>query len=275
CRTDSFLSIIKNKKLWLSSMDHLNDFMEKRLFISEFEKFINESEDPKVYQSIRRSIEANMNLGTPYLCCLSGSGDILSQWRSYGQDGYGLSIGFDPDKLVAHKGTKIMNNGLMEYSIFLNKVEYLDTKSIYDLIATLMHEYRGVVKFHNGNLDFDNQPPDFQNKIVDLDRQFFHFNTHIKSDAFKEENEIRLVYVHNKDHDSGANNRPINNLTYRISNNNLTSYFEFVIPHDAINKIYLGPKNKFSENDVRSFLKHSGIGNYQDVEILKSIATYC
>ncbi|EDO2996150.1 DUF2971 domain-containing protein, partial [Salmonella enterica] len=155
-------SIIKNKKLWLSSMDHLNDFMEKRLFISEFEKFINESEDPKVYQSIRRSIEANMNLGTPYLCCLSGSGDILSQWRSYGQDGYGLSIGFDPDKLVAHKGTKIMNNGLMEYSIFLNKVEYLDTKSIYDLIATLMHEYRGVVKFHNGNLDFDNQPPIFK-----------------------------------------------------------------------------------------------------------------
>ncbi|VEA41063.1 Uncharacterised protein [Salmonella enterica subsp. enterica] len=29
CRTDSFLSIIKNKKLWLSSMDHLNDLWKR------------------------------------------------------------------------------------------------------------------------------------------------------------------------------------------------------------------------------------------------------
>ena len=34
-----------------------------------------------------------------YICCFSGDGDLLSQWRAYADDGKGISIGFKKSKI--------------------------------------------------------------------------------------------------------------------------------------------------------------------------------
>lgn len=50
------------------------------------------------------------------IACFSKNGDKLSQWRSYGQDGYGVAIGFGLDKIKLIKDEG--NNILVKYVIY-------------------------------------------------------------------------------------------------------------------------------------------------------------
>ena len=39
---------------------------------------------------------------SPFVACFSSNGDVLSQWRSYSENGFGFSIGFSTEEMQNH-----------------------------------------------------------------------------------------------------------------------------------------------------------------------------
>lgn len=61
----------------------------------------------------------------PYIFCLSKDKDVLSQWRSYANDGKGVAIGFDVDFIEKHYslyGTEVIYDKEKQYDILSQKI---------------------------------------------------------------------------------------------------------------------------------------------------------
>lgn len=103
---------LKNNSLLLTDIQKSNDNTElqliykvlKDVFEEEFNKKIPKymeqnfpkEEFIKFYEKNTDFInKAEKALHIQYVTCFSSSGDMLSQWRGYGNDGEGISIGFD------------------------------------------------------------------------------------------------------------------------------------------------------------------------------------
>lgn len=118
CSLESFYLIIRNKTLRLSDITKSNDSMElmlpkddivyiledayenvetqylkKFMTVEEFRKHVKDNMNNYFNDKLRNSIF--------FVMCFSGtqSGDLLSQWRGYADDGRGVAIGFDVDTL--------------------------------------------------------------------------------------------------------------------------------------------------------------------------------
>ncbi|KVJ38982.1 hypothetical protein AWS33_08085 [Enterobacter cloacae subsp. cloacae] len=278
CSTDAFLNIVKYKKLWLGDIEYMNDFMEMKWFMNVFNEIIASEMCEAAYKKIHEEIIRNINLTRRYMCCLSESGDILSQWRSYAQDGTGVSIGFNPEKLKVRHYELLSQNINIKESFFLNKVSYISKERVRERIIEVLSSDQEVNNFFSqNNRGFVKLELDMQHRIVHLMRKILHLAIHIKNPAFSEEKEVRLVYNHMPSHHNNEKHHIknyanfIKSKNYRISNGNLTSYYEFPLFNGSIQKIILGPKNKFNENEVKEFLK---MHNHQNVEIERSKASY-
>lgn len=64
-----------------------------------------------------------------YISCFSKESDILSQWRAYADNGKGVSIGFDLEKLVKE------DNLLISEIIYEDKVVQDETENDVEVIA--------------------------------------------------------------------------------------------------------------------------------------------
>lgn len=90
CSVDTFLSIINSNKIWLSSSLTTNDFLENQLILLKLEKILNE-ENSKYKENFKRFYEHfRINVTSTFVSCFSENGDLLSQWRAYANDVYGV-----------------------------------------------------------------------------------------------------------------------------------------------------------------------------------------
>lgn len=272
CSPDSFFSIIQNKRLWLSSMDHMNDYMEKKWFYTALRDCLSKNLETYCFNQLITHLDDNMSVGTPFACCLSKSGDILSQWRAYAKDGFGVSIGFNRTKIDVYNGM-IGNHLDSKHRLTLADVEYMDIKRVNSLVESILSRYSFIKKYYMNEIISSSKFSRYDELIHRLIGNVIHLNTITKNPAFKEEKEVRLVY---QTLDIGKYEHPdsslIKDLKYRVYNDQITSYYEFAFPKQAISKIILGPNNKFKENDIINFLQYNGFDH--SIEILKSKASY-
>ncbi len=88
----------------------------------------------------------------------------------------------------------------------------------------------------------------------------------LKSDAFREEKEVRLISYFFRTLEEGAN--------FRATRNCIIPYREFELherERTPIVRVFLGPKQRTPVVDVEYFLKINGFHN---VEVLRSAAPY-
>ncbi|ETX34450.1 hypothetical protein SPFCAV_00904 [Salmonella enterica subsp. enterica serovar Gallinarum/Pullorum str. FCAV198] len=272
CSPESFFSIIQNQRLWLSSMDHMNDYMEKKWFYSTLKKYLYKNLDANCVDQFIAHLDDNISIGTPFACCLSKSGDILSQWRAYAKDGFGVSIGFDREKLDVYDGI-IGNNLDPKHRLTLSDISYMDINVIECLAERILSRYSFIKKYYMNEIISTSKFNRYDKCILELISNIIHLNTTTKNPAFKEEKEVRLVY---QTLDTGRYEYPesssIKDLKYRISNNQIISYYELGFPKDAVSELILGPPPKFKESDIVNFLQYNGFEH--SIKILKSKASY-
>ena len=208
--------------------------------------------------------------------CLSEKPDLLSQWRGYADDGKGFSIGFAKEYL--HELAKTKEDG--EYGFRIGKVVYEPTeheaalKPIYDEIKEFVDSGK-LKKPRFGLLNMPNEE-----KMKKLDDEYLKSikalwlkaiktlkNVYmLKSKAFSEEAEWRLVSYLSKDADDLA--------FYRASGNRLIPYREFKLKPlnvSAITEVYIGPKNITPNFVIEKFLAQNG---FPEVSVNRSAATY-
>jgi hypothetical protein len=276
CSTSTFISIISNNSIWLSSLSLSNDTMEGRILRKTLIQMLaNGKAGEEEIGHIESSLDFVENFFDGLGFCLSAEPDLLSQWRGYADDGQGFSIGFS--KYYLEKMCKAKDEG--DFTFFLSKVLYEPSEHEQELIALyrIIKEQidSGKLKmppvggFRRPN-EYEKLMKEYVDSISTVTKTIIgHTYKNIyrmKGKAFSEEKEWRLFTLLMKENDD---------LSFvRSGINRLVPYKKVILKEldiPIINKIYIGPRNITPGWAIRKFLTQSG---FNDVSIEKAAATY-
>lgn len=269
CSSGAFLSIISNKKIWLSDINTMNDFGEMHWaydrFMEAANNVINEIGESFI-SKVDEIISTSQQRVLPMLCSFSTDGDVLSQWRAYSENGKGVAIGFSTKELK-------------KLGLKLGRVEYNRAAQVQHFSLFL----RALHKVYNdlGPNERDEALFDFSAEMA-VDMCFF------KVPGFSEELEIRAVRAINVNNnegifsfkDTGADS--VENETgkeldvkFRSSlSGGIIGYIELpfdCLGSEAISEVVIGPASQNNGNEISAALSAQG---YNSFSIRKSESTY-
>ncbi len=270
CSVSSFVSIISNKKLWLSDIYKTNDKSEKQYYgelVIDYlkNKFELSTEDENnLVKRLKDITDPRFEHEFSYACCFSECSDSLSQWKMYGDNGQGVCIGFDLNTL------KKVNNSIISF----DKVHY--PPNFYkSSINRSMHSYIDIyAKTKSYPLIFD----------ILMKKSGF-----CKNPSFSAEKEWRILLSSNKSYcglisvedpiDGIHNNKSVygwkNDLyslsmpKIRVVNNSIRTYYELdfsKVNNDLIKCIVIGPNSKLESIDVYNLLLNTGFASADNYE---------
>lgn len=169
-----------------------------------------------------------------FICCFSKESDLLSQWRGYGDDGKGLAIGIDLERIAA-----------LSSFVACKEVSYFSiSMEDEDLSNDEIELFRDFVGNGNG----------FSVKSL----------SSYKSRFFAEENEVRLIYSLEQEESLLEKDKKaefledMKKIKYRKGAEGLVKYLDWSIPKDAIREVVIGPKCRLNRHDVEEYLSFNG-----------------
>ena len=261
CSVESFRAIIENKTLWLSSVYNLNDYKEIHWIKDKIFKKIKSSVTKDNFLKYKSFEELYSNqLPNVYIASFSEGSDLLSQWRAYANDGFGVAIGFNSEYFKENK--------LVQTSVVL--YDELEQEKQIDLILSPLEKL---------DQNIDTESLEFveicKNIIIDIN----NLSAKSKNELFKEEQEVRLIHtpkiIDDKENKKYIFEDNISQMMFRSVCGNLIPYFELKFEKEkqipAIFEIIKGPKNKFIDEEAKIFLSNNG---FYSVDIKSSKSSY-
>lgn len=267
CSAETFNAICTNKRIRFCDIFTMNDFMEMHWGYQKWEEvagdllpevgldFINEI-DKHIHESGGRCL--------PLAACFSESGDVLSQWRAYANDGKGFSIGFDASILtkLAVKPLRVLYNQdeqKREIRAFIQALHYMEDGEKNKKGAEFIEDCR-MLAF---DLCAFKNPSFAEEKEI---RMIHLLNFEPSNDS------LRLVdpggYAFGSDKDGEKigffmkDSSPVAFIDIDFSNNGIC---------DSIKNVLIGPRNTSLTSAISIYLETSGIHN---VNVKKSSASY-
>jgi DUF2971 family protein len=242
------LGIIGHGEIWASHTQYLNDVREFRHAIGVVEEQLSSMKSEPQYlgnaellDQMEDGIKGIESINV-CVCSFSGDGDVLSQWRAYGGETAGFSIGFSGTFLRAISD---------ELGFWLVPVLY-DEDEQRAVVRTLLHDVLVENMQPNANstisgADTREQPPG-GNLVAYLNR----YAPILKHKSFSEEREWRII------------SKPLfcsnERFAYRAGASMLVPYFRIPLSSDRqpfkVEKIIVGPTPypEQSKNSVRGLL---------------------
>ncbi|WP_269221881.1 DUF2971 domain-containing protein [Flavobacterium sp. IMCC34518] len=272
---NGFISIIETQSLYCTNVNFLNDSKELKhgieLILKALE-IVKNSENNDIIESTKNNIEI-LNKTEKYVTCFSKDGDSLSQWRAYGNDGKGISLGFDFSGLK-NNFNKNLTGLHIEYD------ERLQYEAIEEFIKIIIAFYNNIKS------RFDWSEHDFNHTTsISIIRFLNHIIYSYKHPSFIDEKEYRLQFELKKNSKADILFRTSTNLIipYTIIKNSYTAYLETKKPNETepifgikklpLNKIIIGPSLDYEivKIGLEKFLIMNG---YENIEIIKSNVPY-
>ncbi len=273
CDASAFHAICTKKKMRFSDISSMNDFLEMHWGYSiwkqlHVDKELNDSIGKSFLDEIDKVFSSSGMYALPVISCYSLDADVLSQWRSYADDGKGFAIGFNP-------------NDMLQLPIRPLKVLYDQQAQIEELKETIMALFEAE---RSRGMRFGH---DFMKACFPLAVDFAAF----KNPAFKEENEVRLVHVLNYYQSNNAlllrddGGKEGGNefgervkgmdVQFRMRDNAPIAFIEYDFTCEGkvnpIKEVIIGPKNLVKQTSVSVFLETIGIAS---VTVKYSKASY-
>lgn len=181
------LGIITDHDLRLTHSLYLNDAEEMVHGYKAAEKVIGDAKSAKndpMWIDYLDQLAALLKKPLPqgvYLCCFYQKDNLLSQWRSYGANGTGVSLSFEPQQFSFVTGPDSPHGGMMR----LWKVFYDPEQQVRILNSAI-------------NFAFEHPPPG-KAAVEDIARQaadaIEFFIPTFKNPDFTEEGEWRLIFT--------------------------------------------------------------------------------
>lgn len=286
CHTPTAFNILQSQTIRLSPLSAANDSMEGRVFASAFRKIVATSRLPRSVAEIASIvIDGHANHMEGFAFCLSENGDLLSQWRAYADDGYGVALGFDKALLGGDHGSvfgrsffelrKIIYGGdelrskaqaLVEelenefspHGEFVRLRAGIDVNDALALLADREADAAGIFKVSGGKLAIAES---FLRKVTKVPWETFYN----KSESFSEELEWRILRYRQR--------AGFPEIKFQADRKQIKPFIEWSFSEStkkAIFSLTLGPRNTSDLNWVRSFLADIGLPN---VNVKKSAAT--
>lgn len=276
---NGFISIIETQSFYCTNVNFLNDSKEFKYGVETILKAVENlttNKNSSILEKIKDNIELLLK-SDKYVTCFSKEGDSLSQWRAYGNDGKGISLGFKFSDLTG-SFDKYLTGSHIEY------VEKTQLEIIEEFIRLIIEFYKKVEAKYNWN------GQDFNNLVSKVIIKFLNNVIHAyKHPSFIDEKEYRLQLEIDgnlyKKGDIDILFKASENLIipYTIIKNSYTAYLETKEPNETepifgvkklpLNKIIIGPNLDFDivKIGLEQFLINKG---YENVEIIKSEVPY-
>jgi Protein of unknown function (DUF2971) len=259
CSNETLRLICENKTLRFSDVNMLNDYAESRWGYMIFEDAASlllrrESEKPMgftrgFFDCVDPHLADFQHFKHGAVCSFSRSGDILSQWRAYADQGRGVCIGF---------GGKTLRN----LDAWRLKVEY--------------DPERQTVEFAHSLIDIFQS--DDAEIFVERCRSAALLALGYKNPAFHEEREIRCVHMLDV---KGEQGKPLlrspdgHEVRFRTQGADIIAYVDLPISlkidPQPIKRIIMGPKNPNKPGNLQYMLRAAGLG--EPSEIVRSSAS--
>ncbi len=180
---DGVKGIFTSRTLWMSKFTASNDISEILLAIRHFQGFVQREASAHTKEEgdfLREAADQLESFRRTNICLASfcEQHDLLSQWRSYGNDGRGIALGFNSKRLVDLAG----RNGLRLLRCVYDQAAHERIAS--DLVNLLLASFRL-------------SPPDGLEArralIAQFNAMFLVVAPVIKDHRFVEEREWRLI----------------------------------------------------------------------------------
>lgn len=273
CGLETFINILENKSLWLSDVRKSNDKDElehlKREAVvqlltaqNKYLKHYSQAEgftyDFEAMEEINVAAESYVKTEAliTWVFCLSEESDLLSQWRGYGDNGAGISIGFD-----------------FEYLNQLNTIDQVESKIMFSL-KPIKYGRESAIDHFAPILATENIPMDFEKfkRLCEMaSLSVFAEAPFYKNDSFAEEKEWRIALTHmHKYMSTLANGQPLigdiknyfmlGDSGYVVKDKQIISHVEllFTDAKKAIKEIIIGPKCNMTVVDMKLYLVSAG-----------------
>ena len=184
---DGLKGILTSRSLWASKTRYLNDAVEFNhgtdIALSCIRKLRDDPSKSKRAKDaaikLRRVLDDESNFSGVFVACLCTSGDMLSQWRGYGNRGCGVSIGFHRNALASLHG------------VTMNAVCYSrehQEKIVYGYADSIIMKYCELCG------DGDDPRPEIDAAMkVAFTKGISALASFLKHPDFHEEHEVRLV----------------------------------------------------------------------------------
>ncbi len=207
---DALIGIVINDDLWLTNSTYSNDYDELHHGFDIASQVLTEEadraagKDRRYLNAVKRGLVEAKKHGV-FVACFCIGRDLLSQWRTYGADGAGVSVGFEPSGFQYIAGPDAAPEGLPTEIglLYLWRVFY-DTGRQRDIIKECLDLVRTQDISESKKVE----------RTIDALR---FFAPTFKDDRFSEEREARLVFSPNP----GCNVKP----RYRVARGMLVPYY--------------------------------------------------
>lgn len=233
---------MNNGEIYLRAthVKYFNDPMEYESGLSLFKKSMiqyeqqNRISDPKSQRYNEDSVaRLSWMPGPPFLLSFSGNKNDLMMWRNYGDDGKGVSIGFDR-KLLSEYAESNDNAKLL-------KCNYDEEAVVKELVEKWSKYYPSVNFMEGGGIAVGSSV----RFIFDLIRTSFEY----KTEEYSPENEWRLCKSEWKEEQ----------IKYFERGGVIIPYVDFKFSKDIIKKIFVGPcANILATESIKNFIKAKG-----------------
>lgn len=276
CSNEIFASILANGEVWVSDLSLSND-SEEGLWIKRVIRSGLAANQISLDQI--DYVEQTLDIGIRQLgaaaFCMSEKPDLLTQWRSYASDGGGVSIGFYADYF--HKLGELKRDRGDAFNASLSQVVYEkeeQDEKVMQAVQWLTEICRdgGARVPVKGILEseemFETRRRQW-GRIVPISIMLYLDAFTMKNPTFCDEREWRLI-SHNMrlsgETTGGFDFRPLHD---RIVPFRRVKLEKLEVP--SIGSVYVGPKNKTTNDTIRLMLKRHG---YENVEVMRSDSTY-
>ncbi|RXK01143.1 hypothetical protein CRU98_01465 [Arcobacter sp. CECT 8986] len=217
------LSILSNKSIWLSDCRFLNDSHE---YYKAIDILLN-SFDIKEEESKFINTVLTYSGYKEHHCIfsLSSNPKILSQWRTYSDDGRGVAIGFHRKSL--EQSFNLFECIYENHELYIEDIRKKHLQTI-DKIIYICNHFVG------------------QHIVLELDKIVSEINLlardllRIKNSVFKEEKEVRIIKSYSYKDISFRNS---NNIIVPYKDEVYAKYLDKFVDHSIyVREIWLGPK---------------------------------
>jgi len=300
---DALVNILKNKTLWLTMPQFMNDPIEMRFadeaILSSLQEVLQTKETDGLLTNIQRHeiyktihdflLKHHLdesywpsNYDYYFVLSFSSAAESLAMWQRYTSLG-GYIVQFDRKKLLKQIQTSIKQESYASLvTIHSHVVDYCDskidvikkTKKVVDDLCMgiykLCYTPEAIKEAKETNflkMLSPNYSSHSELKFINLLRKLFSFRTHYKHVTFKDEKEYRIVIQI----DSTIARQNV--MKFRSRNGLIVPYIEIKLPsiYEAISEIGISPLLKMDKANqgIRLLLREHG----DEEEIIPSVRT--
>ena len=263
CGEHVFLSFLKSKELWLTSLSQSNDSAEGRwmreYWLNHFAPGHSTAENLArrgAALCMDSASHDRMALGV----CFSEERDLLSQWRGYADDGAGFSITFS--RRVLKTVVKDHFAGRLQLvKIAYGDQDFDEIRAIEQGLHDAFGEHAKLYSESNGTGSISTSDPE-GNMLAKHEEAARSLYT-AKNGAFREEKEWRLFTY--------GSLSSIGGVKLRGTGKAISPYVSVPIPPEAVLSVTLGPNNQTPRHVLDFALTSNGLS---DARIETSTASY-